>query len=224
MIAQIELTNHCNGKCVFCPRGLLTECGVITQDTLDFVLKQVPPDVERIVISGFGEPFAAPIITRLGFIRDRFPNTHISIFSNGTLINNSHVDALGNMGNIDISISLNGHNGETRRRLMGLNDFDHVLSIAKKLREVGIKCAFTMVAFPIVSMDHLVKFSMIPDSKIIQFQSFGGLMYKYNGDPRRSCERKKNWLTFDYTGKQIKCCFDVNGLADCEQCTEGIRI
>lgn len=225
--AQIEVTNLCNAHCLFCPRDKIAKFGEMSRKTLGLIVEHFKgfyPGIKKVVISGFGEPFRTTLIDRLRIIRNVLPDVHLSIFTNGSQITEWDIKHLKQLSNLDINISLNGPNQEVRQKLMGLDDFDKVLATYYNLIANRIDCSCSMVAYPIISLKHFNDFAELPNSQIIQFQSFGGLSYPYRGQIRENCERKESWLTFNWQGKQIKCCFDINGKADCSQCTEGIKI
>ena len=220
---QIELTNYCNSRCIFCPRNWVDQkVGTINRTVFELVLCH---NADRYVISGFGEPLIhSRFIELINRIRERRPNSQISVFTNGSLITPKLVKEFKRIDGLDIIVSLNGPNEDVRFKLMGLDDFKYVHSIYYEMLNNKIDCSCSMVGHPIVKPEHYMKFLKLPNSVIIQFQSFGGLVYKYKGDPDRECSRKDNWLTYDWQGNRIKCCFDIEGLADCGQCTEGIQI
>ena len=106
---------------------------------------------------------------------------------------------------------------------MGLGDW-HKVMWALEARDIDY--GVSMVAHPIVKQATLHEFvSMFEDkAQLIQFQSWAGLMYPYNGRIVKECDRLFEWITYDWQGKRIKCCYDINGQSDCRQCTEGVQI
>ena len=236
---QIETTNHCNAACIFCPRHKIKDFGVMSEYTLATIIDTIKtryPGVKRICPQGTGEPFMDPMfLERLDFIRSQLPDVHFSIFTNGSLVTMHDVKRLEALGNLDVVISLNGPDRATREALMGLEDFDHVFSIYHEMISRRVVCRVSMVSYPIVTVEYLQKFFdipnslylqkffNIPNSLIPQFQSFGGLVYPFKRPPDIPCDRITSWLTYEWTGRTVKCCFDIEGQAECNQCTEGVQ-
>jgi molybdenum cofactor biosynthesis enzyme MoaA len=225
---QIEVTNLCNAKCIFCPRYLLKEHGVMSMEVfmslIDELKRRFSNELREIVFSGFGEPFMDHgFIEKLKYAGDIWPNTRFVIYSNGSLILPQHLQALNEIGNVSLNISLNGPDYTTREALMQIDDWHKVMW---QIGDCDIVNKISMVAHPIVKHATLQRFvDMFKEkAQLIQFQSWAGLMYPYHGNTVKKCTRLFDWKTFDWQGNQIKCCFDIDGLADCRQCTEGVSI
>jgi len=197
-------------------------------ETLEGILEDIKafhPDVKRICPQGTGEPFMDPdFIGRLRTMRRYLPDVHLSIFTNGSLLNDEHIKQLKEFGNVNVVVSLNGASAKARKALMGLDDFERVLTKCIDLMSNKIDMQTAMVYHPILSSKQVMDFSYMPNSYIVQFQSFGGLMYPFSRPKEYPCARQTDWLTYEWTGAKVKCCYDIEGQADCSQCTEGVQI
>ena len=226
--AQIEVTNLCNANCIFCPRSSIKDFGTMSMEIfmtlIDELKRRFSDSLREIVFSGFGEPFMdTHFLDKVGYASQIFPNTRFVIYSNGSLILPTHFKVLEDIGNVYLNISLNGPDYATREALMGIGDW-HKVMWALEARDIDY--SVSMVAHPIVKQTTLQEFVNMFKEKamLIQFQSWAGLMYSYHGRIVKECNRLFDWITYDWQGKQIKCCYDINGEADCRQCTEGVQI
>jgi len=224
---QIEVANLCNAKCIFCPRDKIESFGTMTMESfvsLVYEIKRKYAEIQEIVFSGFGEPFINyGFIDKLYYAREQWPNIRFVVYSNGSLIRPHHYKAMELIGNVFLNISLNGPDRKTRRDLMGLDDWNIIIG---SLGRYDIEHRVSMVAHPVVGQVTLQRFlDMFKErARLVQFQSWAGLMYEYHGPTLGGCFRIADWATFNWQGKQIKCCYDVNWGADCSQCTEEVNI
>lgn len=88
-IFAIESTNHCNIKCIMCPRGepdvMKREVGHMSLPTLDVILSQAEFFTEVCWLHWFGEPLMNPnIFEYIASAKSKIPNVGIS--TNATLL------------------------------------------------------------------------------------------------------------------------------------------
>jgi radical SAM protein with 4Fe4S-binding SPASM domain len=168
--------------------------------------------VKKIIPMGFGEPFMDPqFMERVKLITKILPEAKIEIYTNGSLIDDSDIRELAGIKNLLLKISLNAASQETRKHIMGLNDFDRVCGTIEKVKEAGIDLRLTMVFFPSITMEEASTFMTYHRPWVLMFQSFGGLTYRYRRTNPTSCCRIKEGLFIRYNGDVPLCCFDPTG-------------
>lgn len=211
---QVETTNICNAHCVFCVHDLIenyTTMGddlyhKIVDDCAQYPLKQFIPMLT-------GEPFCDPnIMARLHYARGKLDRiTEIRVYCNGSLLNKNLIDELATIPNFSLSISLNGSNREMRRRLMGLDDFDHVVEMARYADEKKILCYTSTVWFPTLNLDDINALGKYPKPSVLTMQNWCGVIYRYNRTQPTNCTRATELLTILADGAVVLCCFDPFG-------------
>lgn len=209
---QVETTSVCNAHCIFCPHDKL-EIGHMEQWLYEkIVLDAAQYDLVTFSPMMTGEPFCDPgIMERIRFARMSLkPETTIRFFTNGSLMTLQNIDELAEMDNIEVSVSLNGAYRETRQRLMGLDDFDKVMTRLWYMKEKGMNVKTSFVWFPTVTTEEIKAFVSFPNPYMIRFQSFAGHIYHYQRFHGR-CQRVGEYLTILRDGRVCLCCFDVFG-------------
>ena len=210
---QVETTNHCNGKCIFCPQHEFKEKGFMTDELYDKILdeaKQVP-NLSEFIPMLTGEPFLdKKFIPRLRKLRDVLPNVSIEVYTNGSLLTDEIINQLKEIPNIRYSISLNGLNPGTREAIMGLTDYWEVIRAFKTMERLGIKYRATMVAYPTITQEEMSGF-VKSGGTVIQYQSWAGSQYPYERRRWTCCARVVNGMTIRYNGDVVLCCFDPFG-------------
>lgn len=213
---QIETTNVCNAKCIFCPHDRLDKFGYMAADLYENILEDASRyEVQTFIPMLTGEPFCDQyLLDRLAMARGYLPQAQIYIFTNGSLIKPKHIQALKALGNVKLNISLNGHNTEKRLELTGLDDFEYVVDVIDQVRQAGIEYEVSTVWYPTYSIRDINSFGTIQRSMAIRFQSFAGLIYPYRRRNPTHCKRAIDSLTVLWTGKVALCCFDMFGSLD----------
>ena len=162
----LPLTSACNVKCIFCshpqnPRdvevyGIGHRSLEEVERTLAFISSErkivIGESVTRIME---GEPFLHPQITEiLQMIRARFPKTPMQITTNGTLLADSLLDLLENLGQIELYISLNSVTQRGRELLMGespdlgVEKPNHIFNAIPQMQRRNIPFQGSIVAMP----------------------------------------------------------------------------
>jgi radical SAM protein with 4Fe4S-binding SPASM domain len=158
-----------------------------------------------------GEPFLdKAFIERLKLARAKLPNAEIEIYTNGSLLTDEVIYQLKEITNLRLSVSLNGLKPETRKTVMGLDDYWGVVQAFKLMERLGIKYRATMVAYPEISREEITGF-IESGGTAIQYQSWAGIQYPYERRRWTSCARVINQMTVLYTGDVCLCCFDPFG-------------
>jgi radical SAM protein with 4Fe4S-binding SPASM domain len=161
---------------------------------------------------GFGEPFCDPdFIERVKLITQILPEAKMEIYTNGSLIDDSDIRQLAGIKNLLLKISLNAACPDTRKHIMGLDDFYRVCDKIEKIKEAGIDLRLTMVFFPSVTMEEAATFMSFHRPWVLMFQSFGGLTYRYRRKSPTNCCRIREGFFIRWNGDVPLCCFDPTG-------------
>ncbi len=130
----IELTDLCNLRCSYCPKGH----GIgVDGDHMDFDLFknildqaiQLTP-MRNVVLTGFGEPLLYPrIIEAVKYAKEKGAE-RIFITTNGILLNDSVGKKLLNAGLTDITISVNAFSREKYMEINRADKYDEVVANA----------------------------------------------------------------------------------------------
>ena len=210
---QLETTNHCNAKCRFCPHHKFTERGFMSDELYDKILSEAQclPNLVGITPMLTGEPFLdKKFIPRLKKLREMFPNIAIEVYTNGSLLTEETVRKIAEVPDVRYSISVNGLSRETRKMIMGLDDYFDVRVGIKAMEQAGIEYGVTMVAYPEISREEMQAFSDAGGT-VVQYQSWAGTQYPYERRRWTSCPRAIHHMTVRYNGDVTLCCFDPFG-------------
>lgn len=123
-ILQIETTNGCNAKCLMCPqRYMKREVKIMSFENFKKILDNVMKnyDIEWLIMSGFGEPFADKgIIDKIKYVNEKYPKLKIDIFTNAGLLTEKIAYELSELRLKRITFSVNGTK-ESYNKVMGLD-------------------------------------------------------------------------------------------------------
>lgn len=210
---QVETTNICNAHCLFCPHDRLPIYGTMSDALYEKILKDASQYNVKIFIPMMtGEPFCDKgIIDRIRLARELLPRAEIKLYTNGSLITYDDIDALKEIPYLELSISINGGNTNTRQKLMDLGDYEVIKAKMHYMVDVGIDVSTTIVSFPTVTPDEIGELARMPNPTSIRFQSFAGHMYRYQRKQPTSCRRVYNNIAIQYDGNVCLCCFDLFG-------------
>lgn len=210
---QLETTTACQASCVFCPRGKLKEHGTMEDGLYEKIICEAAqlPALGILNIQGnAGEPLCdAKFLDRLEYARSRLNGTALEFYTNGSLLNERMIDRLKGISDLRINVSLNG-GPETRKRLMGLDDYWHVVRMMGRLREAGIPNRASMVAYPEVTLGEISDF-IASGGLAIQYQSWAGKQYRHERRRWTSCNRAMHHVYIRFNGDMTLCCFDTFG-------------
>ncbi len=113
---QVEVTTHCQLRCVMCPRSVFDDWVCEHMDVRTFTA--IPFENFRYVhLQGWGEPLMNPrIVDMIEFVKDR--GCTVGITTNGVLLGKLAPDLLSS--GIDVvAISIAGAKDETQKRIRG---------------------------------------------------------------------------------------------------------
>ena len=214
-LLQVETTNNCQSKCIFCPHDSFQEFGNMTDELYTKILEEAAEieTIEKFIPMGTGEPFCDPkIMKRVEQACGLLPKVKIVIYTNGGLLTEDILNELNSMnGHIHLMVSVNALTADTRYKIMGLNDFDHVMAMVRYLD------AKTLLPYCLSMVDH----PLVPDREksafcdakgwLIRYWSFGSKIYPYIRPEGLVCARPQRYMFVRYTGQVSLCCCDVFG-------------
>jgi len=151
---EIELTNRCNLACTQCLRsqGLKPyDIGDLGFEDYRRILAQFPR-IMHVCLNGFGEPLMHPqFVDIVKYTRSVLPWVKISIYSNGTLLNEQLAARILGSGLTEINISIDASTPETYRKVRRGGRFDilheNIRGLLQKRREAGRKLPLVGVNF-----------------------------------------------------------------------------
>jgi hypothetical protein len=132
MIYDLEVTNHCNLHCQFCPRELLTRPQGFLDPiaTLPRVIDHIQSSPGRVHLTGFGEPLLHPEIVKI--VR-AFASTGLDtvLTTNGTLATNVLLAELVDAGlkHFYLSFSWPVHSTEGLEHFLDFRDYTTVVVV-----------------------------------------------------------------------------------------------
>jgi uncharacterized Fe-S cluster-containing radical SAM superfamily enzyme len=213
---QVETTNVCNSNCVFCPHSEFEEHGTMPDKLYAKIVNECVevPTLEVFIPMGTGEPLCDPkILSRIFYARTVLDDrVIIRLFTNASFLDDPIVEYLSTVRNFQLHISLNGLRHETRHRLMGLDDAEHVLKMWQKARDLKMQVLATMIAHPSVDPVELAEFAQ-RGGRVISYANWSGRIWEPVGRVThpRNCSRVAHHLFILYTGQVSLCCFDPFG-------------
>lgn len=213
-VLQIEVTNFCNGKCIFCVNSKLKNKGTMSMKLFRKILidAQEMEDLEQIIPMLTGEPFMdKKFLKRLKLINKIHPTKIIKVFTNGSFLRPEVIESLSEIKNLKMYFSINGACKETRKRIMGLDDYEHVIKMILLYEKTGKPFRTTIVSYPSIKQREIDEFSKIWDKNalIISYKNFAGKLFNYK--PKTGCNRAINHMTVLFDGRVNLCCMDAFG-------------
>lgn len=150
---MIELTNHCNIKCITCAReyafGEMMDKGFMDFEKFKKIIDEVHPYVDSIGLTGLGETFLYKYFTAaVGYIRNKSKGIIISCSINAHLKTSVEISkgVINKIDTIQISIDGIGEVYNTVRRKADFNFFlDNVKQIVALAKDSSTDIMFNMV-------------------------------------------------------------------------------
>ncbi|RPJ54959.1 MAG: radical SAM protein [Acidobacteria bacterium] len=224
---QIETTTYCNSRCVFCPHHKMKR----TRESMDMDLfKKIIdeaaalPLISQICLTGLGETLMdKQLLERVDYVRRRMPTIHLDMFTNGHLFTAELYRELAKRRLTKLYVSLNAVRPEQRKAIMGLSDYDQVVSELRKA------IALKLLATPIV-VKAVVNPDLLGGDDITEFERNWNGMYCEGGNaflhtegnwagdtwrmrtpPTHICTRVMMAIMVLVDGRVAQCCFDTDG-------------
>lgn len=220
-IIQIEATNLCNAKCVFCPRDRMER----KQGVMDMALHRKIVDesaalgIHHVRLHNYGESFIDhQLVEKIRYAKSRGIG-EVGLISNGSLITEPAARAIVEAGLDAINISVDAAGKETfERTRVGLK-YDRVIEnieglvrVRKELGATRPKLILSFVRQENADAERafIEKWSRIADKVHITNQhNWAGTLHT-RSDVRFPCYRP--WLTFTvlWDGRVSLCCADFD--------------
>ncbi|MFA5034749.1 MAG: radical SAM/SPASM domain-containing protein [Candidatus Margulisiibacteriota bacterium] len=151
---EVELTNFCNAKCVFCPRDALTRPkGYMSFDLFKTIIEKAKElNISRMVFSGFGEPFLnKDILLFIQYLNQSAPAIELEIITNASLLTPETVEKL-KTGKIEsLVISFNGYDKKSYENTMRNLSYETTIENLKYLAAHGDQLLNVVKVRPVVT-------------------------------------------------------------------------
>lgn len=221
-IVQIESTNICNARCVFCPRDQMHRRQGVMDDAL---FRKVVDDcaalgIRHVRLHNYGEPFVDRHLTDKVAYAKRKGIAEVGVISNGSLIDEQVARGVIEAGLDAINISVDASGREVfERTRVGLN-YDKVIANIERLVRIRAELGRThpRLILSFVRQDNsdeerafIEHWRAIADKiHITDLHNWAGTLNR-ESDVRFPCYRQ--WLTFTvlWDGRVSLCCADFDG-------------
>ena len=221
-IVQIESTNICNAKCVFCPRDEMhRKQGVMSFDLFKKVVDECAElGITHVRVHNYGEPFVdRKLVEKVRYAKQRGIE-QVGMISNGSLINEEVARAMIEAGLDAINISVDASGKEVfESTRIGLK-YDKVIANIERIvrirAELGKKRPKLILSFvrqnnSADEQAFIEHWRNIADKiHITDLHNWGGTL-NHESDVNYPCYRP--WLTFTvlWDGRVSLCCADFDG-------------
>ena len=221
-IVQIESTNLCNAKCVFCPRDDMDR----RQGVMDMALFRKIVDecaslgVTHVRVHNYGEPFLdRELVEKVRYAKAK-GIAEVGMISNGSLITEDLARGMIEAGLDAINISVDAAGKEVFEKTRVHLDYDTVINnvrtLARLRDELGRKRPKLILSFvrqnnSAEEAQFIAEWSRIADKiHITELHNWAGTLNS-KSDVSYPCYRM--WLTFTvlWDGRVSLCCADFDG-------------
>jgi Radical SAM superfamily/Iron-sulfur cluster-binding domain len=221
-IVQIESTNICNAKCVFCPRDEMhRRQGVMDLDLFKKVVDECAElGITHVRVHNYGEPFLdRQLVEKVRYAKQKGIK-EVGMISNGSLITEEIARGMIEAGLDAINISVDAAGKDVFERTRVNLDFDEVTgnirTLARLRREMGrthpkLILSFVRQGNTADEQAFIREWSAIADKiHITDLHNWAGTL-NHQSDVRFPCYRL--WLTFTvlWDGRVSLCCADFDG-------------
>lgn len=221
-IVQIESTNICNARCVFCPRDQMHRRQGVMDEAL---FRKVVDDcaalgIRHVRLHNYGEPFVDRHLTDKVAYAKQKGIAEVGVISNGSLIDEQVARGVIEAGLDAINISVDASGREVfERTRIGL-EYDKVIANIERLVRIRAELGRThpKLILSFVRQDNsdeerafIDHWRTIADKiHITELHNWAGTLNR-NSDVRYPCYRQ--WLTFTvlWDGRVSLCCADFDG-------------
>ena len=221
-IIQIESTNICNAKCVFCPRDEMhRKQGVMSFDLFKKIVDEAAElGITHVRVHNYGEPFVdRQLVEKVRYAKQRGIK-EVGMISNGSLINEDVARGMIEAGLDAINISVDASGKEVfESTRIGLK-YDKVIANIERIvrirAELGKKRPKLILSFvrqnnSTDEQAFIEHWRNIADKvHVTDLHNWGGTL-NHESDVNYPCYRP--WLTFTvlWDGRVSLCCADFDG-------------
>jgi radical SAM protein with 4Fe4S-binding SPASM domain len=221
-IVQIESTNLCNAKCVFCPRDEMhRRQGVMDMDLFRKVVDECAAlGITHVRVHNYGEPFLdRQLVEKVRYAKSRAIK-EVGMISNGSLITEDLARGMIDAGLDAINISVDASGKETFERTRVHLNYDTVIGNVRTLvrlrNELGRKRPKLILSFvrqgnSADEQAFIDEWRGVADKiHITDLHNWAGTL-NAESDVQFPCYRM--WLTFTvlWDGRVSLCCADFDG-------------
>ena len=132
--AHIELTSKCNFKCKICNHSLYDYGEDISPHVISIIKKEVLPHLSQVELQGTGESLLSPFFYDVFLEAKKNKDLNILLITNGSLITKELAKEFVS-SNMQLTLSLDGHNGEIFRYNRPVGDFNKIISNVLTIKE-----------------------------------------------------------------------------------------
>jgi sulfatase maturation enzyme AslB (radical SAM superfamily) len=221
-IVQIESTNLCNAKCVFCPRDEMhRQQGVMDLELFRKIVDEcVELGITHVRVHNYGEPFLdRQLVEKVRYAKSR-GIAEVGMISNGSLITEEIARGMIEAGLDAINISVDAGGKEVFERTRVHLDYDAVIgnirTLARLRGEYGRRRPRLILSF--VRQDNsadeqafIDEWRQVADKiHVTDLHNWAGTLHD-RSDVQYPCYRL--WLTFTvlWDGRVSLCCADYDG-------------
>ncbi len=221
-IVQIESTNICNAKCVFCPRDEMhRRQGVMDMDLFKKIVDECATlGITHVRVHNYGEPFLdRQLVEKVRYAKERGIK-EVGMISNGSLITEELARGMIDAGLDAINISVDASGKEVFERTRLNLDYDTVIgnirTLARLRNESGRTHPKLILSFvrqnnSADEQAFIREWSQVADKiHITDLHNWAGTL-NAKSDVNYPCYRL--WLTFTvlWDGRVSLCCADFDG-------------
>jgi len=224
-VLQVETTNRCNARCIFCAHNQIETHGTMSDRLYTRILTdaaKLDPLPHTFIPMLTGEPFLDPqIVDRIWEARAALPTSEIHLYTNGSKLTEEIIRRLSEVADFRLNISANGASVETRRRLTGLGDYDYVARMVDCVDAHRIPHTVSLVQHPSITVEEEDEFNrkwgQVTSSSscrtpyVFQHLNFAGLTCQGEGNNFTRCIHATSHMTVLYDGRVNLCCMDPLG-------------
>jgi sulfatase maturation enzyme AslB (radical SAM superfamily) len=221
-IVQIESTNLCNAKCVFCPRDEMhRRQGVMEMGLFEKIVDECATlGITHVRVHNYGEPFLdKQLVEKVRYAKSR-GIAEVGMISNGSLITEELARGMIDAGLDAINISVDAGGKDTFERTRLNLDYDEVTgnvrTLARLRQELGRKRPKLILSFvrqhnSAEEQAFIDEWRTIADKiHVTELHNWAGTLHTQS-EVRYPCYRM--WLTFTvlWDGRVSLCCADFDG-------------
>lgn len=221
-IVQIESTNLCNAKCVFCPRDEMhRRQGIMDMDLFTKIVDECAVlGITHIRVHNYGEPFLdRQLVEKVRYAKSK-GIAEVGMISNGSLITEEIARGMIDAGLDAINISVDASGKDTFERTRVNLKYDEVIAnietLARLRNDAGRRRPKLILSFVRQNNsadEHafIEHWRTIADKiHVTELHNWAGTLHR-ESDVRSPCYRP--WLTFTvlWDGRVSLCCADFDG-------------
>jgi len=224
-VLQVETTNYCNARCIFCAYDQIKQHGTMSEKLYTRILRdaaKLDTHPKKFIPMLTGEPFLDPqMVERIKEARKALPHTEIHLYSNGSKLTEQIIRGLAEVPNFHLNISANGASVETRKRLTGLSDYEYVAGMIDYVDKLGISHSISLVQHSSITKEEEKAFnrrwgkatskSSCRTPYVFQHLNFAGLKYEKDKVHFTKCIHATSHMTVLWDGRVNLCCMDPLG-------------